>query len=155
MGWAVDNGQMGTGGISWSTQDMLKVQNAINSGLYREMGDAGVDPQAISPDEDPLYIDVPDPVPTRVPVPQTVPDTIPETWPEPAVPNEPEKVPAGRVQPVAPVSHIARKNFSPSEQRELIEEGEGETARNSHKLDLSGTHYADEVDDDDIDLLFW
>ena len=154
MGWAVDNGMGDTSGINWSTQDMLKVQNAINSGLYQEMN--SLNPQGISPDEEPLYIDVPDPVPTRVPMPETVPDTIPETWPEPAVPNEPEKVPAGRVQPVAPVSHIARKNFSPSEQRELIEEGEGETARNSHKLDLDGTHYIDKPEDDiDIDLLFW
>jgi transcription elongation factor Elf1 len=50
---------------------------------------------------------------------------------------------------------LARKNFSPSEQRELVEENIGGRARNFDKLDLSGTHYAinysiESIDDPDF-----
>jgi hypothetical protein len=48
---------------------------------------------------------------------------------------------------------IARKAFSPSEQRALVDEAKDSRARNFDKLDLDGTHYVIK-DDNDIDFLW-
>jgi hypothetical protein len=58
-----------------------------------------------------------------------VPDTVPDDW-----------------------SKTAGAKYTPMQQREFIDE-QGE-ARNRDKLNLSGTHYAEEDDDDYGDFLF-
>jgi 8-oxo-dGTP pyrophosphatase MutT (NUDIX family)/GNAT superfamily N-acetyltransferase len=59
------------------------------------------------------------------------------------------------------VSKTAMRDFSSSEQRELIEEGRGKRARNFDRLDIQGTHYsalqdalnAADLHDDDLLIL--
>jgi hypothetical protein len=50
---------------------------------------------------------------------------------------------------------IARRNFSPSEQRDLIEENKDGRARNIDKLDLSGTHYETKHSYDEDPNFLW
>lgn len=51
---------------------------------------------------------------------------------------------------------IARKAFTPAEQKSLIEENMGVLARNHSKLNLENTHYVFKtVDDDDPELSLW
>lgn len=50
---------------------------------------------------------------------------------------------------------IARKAFTPAEQKSLIDEGIGSLARNHSKLNLKGTHYVFKDLDDDPELSLW
>jgi hypothetical protein len=52
-------------------------------------------------------------------------------------------------------SKVAAKVFTPAEQVELIQEGSGGTrASNLDRLQLEGTHYLADEDDDDLEGLF-
>lgn len=64
-------------------------------------------------------------------------------------------------QPVASVQteeleqKIARKAFTPAEQKSLIDESMGELARNHSKLNLDNTHYINKIRDDDPYTSLW
>jgi DNA-directed RNA polymerase subunit M/transcription elongation factor TFIIS len=53
------------------------------------------------------------------------------------------------------ISKIAKSRLNPAQQRELIDEGTGERARNLAKLRLEGTHYAIYEEDDEPKPFFW
>ena len=94
---------------------------------------------------------------------ESSPDTVPAEWSKQAT-TEPCEVCGTEVwdfQPCPRCGHVlgektartAGAKFTPMEQRDFIDE-QG-TARNSDKLNLSGTHYTDTDDDADDEALFW
>ena len=50
---------------------------------------------------------------------------------------------------------VARKAFSPSQQKELVEENPNSIARNRHKLNLSNSHYEKKEEIEDDYLWLW
>lgn len=67
-----------------------------------------------------------------------------------------QQQPAPNQIPGQPLSSKeARKNFTPAQQRDLVNENMDGRARNFDKLNLEGTHYESQVKDDDDPFFLW